>query len=129
MWTKQKEERYQELAQRVAHGLEHHDPNTLAILSEATALGTERDEWITQQLEKQGETRERLPNDKEFLQLAAEQVKARLPDGWGYILLVFQFGPGARLGYVSNAKREDAVATLKEWLLKQSPENWLKHID
>jgi hypothetical protein len=33
------------------------------------------------------------------------------------------------LFYKSNAKREDAVNTLKEWLIKASgEEDWMKHI-
>ena len=68
--------------------------------------------------------------DREYLRDLARTIEARLPDGYGFILLAFPFGeePG-RLFYTSNAKREDAVASLKEWLIKASgEEEWMKHI-
>lgn len=71
------------------------------------------------------------PLDREFLKEAADAVKARLPDNYGFILLAFPFHKEGdeRLLYVSNAKREDAIASLKEWLIKCSaPEDWMKHI-
>lgn len=125
MWTPQKEARYQELAQKFSEVLTFVDSE----VQEANMLGAERDEFILQALAKQGPLREREPNDKEFLQLAAESVTSKLPDNWGFILFVFPIGKSGRIGYVSNARREDAVKALKEWLLKQSPENWLRHIE
>lgn len=67
--------------------------------------------------------------DREWLQRTATLIKDELPDGFGYILFAFNFGPNGTLVYTSNADRKDAVAVLKEWLLKISPEEWLKHIE
>ena len=70
-------------------------------------------------------------SDKQYLREAADAIKARLPDGFGFILLAFPFrGEGdKRLAYISNAQREDAIAALKEWLLKcGAAEDWMKHI-
>lgn len=69
--------------------------------------------------------------DREFLKEAAQQVKAKLPDNYGFILLAFPFnGEGdARLVYISNAQRTDALNAMKEWLLKcGAAEDWMKHI-
>lgn len=38
---------------------------------------------------------------------------------YGFCLLVFEFGtpgPGSRMNYISNAKREDMVVALREFL-------------
>jgi hypothetical protein len=70
--------------------------------------------------------------DREYLKDMARQLEARLPDGHGFILLAFPFGEGdgQRLFYISNAKREDAIAALKEWLITASgEEEWMKHIE
>lgn len=70
-------------------------------------------------------------NNKEYLQLAAQTLEMILPDNHGFILFAFPFGenPDNRLAYVSNAKREDAINALKEWLLKAgASEDWMQHI-
>ncbi len=72
-----------------------------------------------------------MSDDKEYLQKCCEAVDKELPDGHGFIILTFPFenqGDGM-VRYASNANREDAVNTMKEWLLTVSPEDWLKHLD
>ena len=70
--------------------------------------------------------------DRDFLQQAAQAVADKLPDNWGFVLLAAPFGEHTdptRAVYVSTVKREDAIALMKEWLLKCSgPEEWLKHL-
>lgn len=67
--------------------------------------------------------------NREFLQETAKLVDARLPDGWKFILLAAPIGEGGRLVYTSSMRREDAIAILKEWLIKASgEEEWMKHI-
>ena len=69
--------------------------------------------------------------DKEFLQNTAKEIKARLPDGYAFILLAIPFSTGgdSRLVYVSNMDRQTAVLVLKEWLIKCSAEeDWMKHL-
>lgn len=70
------------------------------------------------------------PGDKEYLRLCADQVKARLPDNYGFILVAAPFGQASgRMVYVSSMRREDAINVLKEWLIKVSgEEEWMKHI-
>lgn len=122
MWTKEKEERYCKLR------TEGHDSLTSSEIIVMQELEEERDSFIDQQLEKQGETRERNINDKEYLQLIAERLHALLPDAHGFICLAFPF-MGGRMRYVSNCKREDAVKALKTWLIQASgEEDWMRHI-
>jgi hypothetical protein len=73
--------------------------------------------------------------DKEYLRLMAEQVKAKLPDNHGFLLLTAPFGdlpagaPENRTTYCSNMKREDAIKLLKEFLFRiGEAEDWMKHI-
>ena len=73
--------------------------------------------------------------DRQFLYDTAELVKARLPDNYGFIILAAPFnadgkkqGDG-RLVYTANIQRENAIALLKEWMLKcGAAEDWMQHI-
>jgi hypothetical protein len=69
--------------------------------------------------------------DREFLRDTARAIEAKLPDNYGFILLAAPFnGEGDnRLIYTANIQRGDAIAMLKEWLLKcGASEDWMKHI-
>lgn len=69
--------------------------------------------------------------DRDFLRDTAALVKARLPDNYGFLILASPFnGEGdKRLVYTSNIQRADAIAMLKEWLLKcGASEDWMQHI-
>jgi len=72
--------------------------------------------------------------DREFLQLAGDAVKAKLPDNWGFIILAAPITGSVseeqqRTVYISNIRRESAVNMLKEWLIQASgPEDWMQHI-
>lgn len=122
-WTKEKEARYHEL---FAKDRDFNDS------VEYVRLDGERNAWVAQQLEKQGPTRAKQMDDRDYLQQMSKAVHDRLPDNWGFIVFAFEFGSreGRRMRYSSNARREDAIATLKEWLIKASgPADWLKHIE
>lgn len=47
-------------------------------------------------------------------QYAARAMKKIMPRGWGFLLVMAQFGPDGDLTYVSDINREDAVAMLLE---------------
>jgi len=69
--------------------------------------------------------------DKNYLRELARLVNSKLPDNHGFILLTFPFGddPGSRVTYTSNANRKDAIAALKEFIIKAGgEEEWMKHI-
>lgn len=46
-----------------------------------------------------------------------------MPDGWGFTLLMFNYGVGEKLGdglfYLSSANREDMIATMREFIAKE----------
>jgi hypothetical protein len=43
-----------------------------------------------------------------------------LPEGFGFIFFVFNFGEGGSLSYMSNAERKDVIETLKEFISRES---------
>lgn len=50
------------------------------------------------------------------MQRWAHSLKRLLPGGWGFILFAFPFGNKGAMNYVSNARREDVVASLYEFI-------------
>jgi len=70
--------------------------------------------------------------DKDYLRIAAQAIKDKLPDNYGFILLAAPFGEpdgNARLVYISSMTRETAINAMKEWLIKCSAEeDWMKHL-
>jgi hypothetical protein len=47
-------------------------------------------------------------------------IAGQLPAGWGFTLLLFTFGPGGALSYISNADRSDMLLTMKEFIRRQT---------
>lgn len=66
----------------------------------------------------------RTPTPEEHkarLQEAASLIEQLFP-GWGFALLVYEFGetPDRLLTYISNSRRPDVVLTMQEWIGRQS---------
>lgn len=61
-----------------------------------------------------------MPADLAELEALARSIgrtlKVAMPEGVGFALLVFDYGEGGHLTYVSSARREDMVKAVKEWL-------------
>lgn len=76
------------------------------------------------------------PLDRAFLQDMAKVLTSKLPDNYGFIILAAPFNnpDGSPSGdnrtvYTSNIQRPDAIALIKEWLIKcGASEDWMKHI-
>lgn len=66
-----------------------------------------------------------------YIQLAATDLKKRLPDNHGFILLTVPTNnPNSTVRYISDLERKDAINLLKTWLIKASGEEvWMKHIN
>jgi len=45
-------------------------------------------------------------------------LKAACPPGYGFNLLVFSFGEGGNMFYTSNARREDMIRAMQEFIAK-----------
>jgi hypothetical protein len=65
------------------------------------------------------------------LQEIARSVEIRLPDRYGFFVMVFPFGgdDDNRSNYVSNAQRKDVLNTMKEFMIKcGAEEDWMRHL-
>ena len=56
------------------------------------------------------------------LRETADFIKAngRLPMGMGFVLLMFDFGEGGNMFYISDAQREDVLKSMQEFIDKNS---------
>lgn len=71
------------------------------------------------------------PEVSKRMQDIARSVKWRLPENWGFFVMVFPHGEGPerRCNYVSNADRQDVINVIKEWMVRGgAQENWMKDI-
>lgn len=66
---------------------------------------------------------------RERLQETARAVAVTLPPNTGFVVLAFDFGPGGRLEYISNAKREEVIQLMIEFIEKTTKDRWMKHED
>lgn len=47
-----------------------------------------------------------------------QRLKAMMPEGYGFNLLLFTFGEGGNMFYISNAQREDMIRAMQEFIAK-----------
>lgn len=59
-----------------------------------------------------------LPEIQEILTALADSINEKLPEGWGFNLLLFNFGPDGLMFYISNAQRETMIKAMEEFLQK-----------
>lgn len=50
----------------------------------------------------------------------ASMIGSQLPEGWGFNLLLFSYGEGGNLFYISSAEREDTIKVMKEFISRQT---------
>lgn len=55
-----------------------------------------------------------------ILQALGGQIGAALPEGWGFNLLLFTYGAGGSLFYLSSAEREDVIAVMREFIKRNT---------
>lgn len=55
---------------------------------------------------------------KTKLQEIGKNIKLEIPKNFGFVLLTFAFNAKGQLMYVSNAKREDVIEAMKEFIEK-----------
>jgi hypothetical protein len=49
-----------------------------------------------------------------------ERIGEGLPPGYGFLLMIFNFGEGGNMFYISNGEREDMMNAMREFLQKQT---------
>lgn len=61
----------------------------------------------------------RRESAEQALQRLAEHLSAETPEDMGFALLLFDFGAGGAMFYVSNAERSTVVQAMQEFVRKQ----------
>jgi hypothetical protein len=56
---------------------------------------------------------------KALLRDISRIIKSQMPDGWGFTLLLFSYGAGGDLFYMSSAQRDDMIKLMREFIAKQ----------
>jgi hypothetical protein len=56
---------------------------------------------------------------REKLNVFGRRIKNECPKGWGFALLMFEYGGGGSMVWLSSAAREDMLKALQEFLQKQ----------
>jgi len=70
------------------------------------------------------------PVNQEFLRLAADGISAKLPDGWGFILIAAPLGLTGAVTYTASVERADAIRLLKELMFHWGEEeNWMSRAE
>lgn len=52
-----------------------------------------------------------------------ETLKKRVPEGMGFTVLMFDYGAGGAMFYLSSAQRADMINSMKEFIKKQEAKN------
>jgi hypothetical protein len=55
---------------------------------------------------------------EKMLKEVGEILSEVCPKGYGFSLMIFKFGDGGNMFYTSNARREDMVLALQEFISK-----------
>jgi hypothetical protein len=55
---------------------------------------------------------------KRALRTIGVLIDGEVPVGMGFAVLLFDFGPGGALYYISNAERADMITAMKEFIAK-----------
>lgn len=63
---------------------------------------------------------EREQQADNMLQEIAKEIKTKLPEGFGFALLAYEFGEGKdrKMLYISNSQRQDVMMAMAEFLEK-----------
>lgn len=62
---------------------------------------------------------QRNPEIESLLKEIGTILVTHMPSGFGFSLLIFSYGEGGNLFYISSAHREDIVKTMIEFIEKQ----------
>jgi len=58
----------------------------------------------------------RNPDLEQVLRELGHDIRGRLPDGFGFTLLLFSLGAGGSLFYLSSADRDDMIRAMREFI-------------
>jgi len=56
----------------------------------------------------------------------AKRIGGELDKGWGFLLMLFEYGPKGSMFYISSAERVDCMRMAQEWINKQKDSDLLR---
>lgn len=59
---------------------------------------------------------ERNPQIEVKLKEIGKIIKSVLPKGWGFSLMIFNYGDKGNMFYISSANRQDMIEAMKEFI-------------
>ncbi len=62
----------------------------------------------------------RDPEIEALMNRLAHTINDKLPTGWGFNLLLFEYGEKGALFYISSAQRDDMIRVMKEWIARNT---------
>ena len=62
----------------------------------------------------------RNPKIETLLKDIARALKAVMPKGWGFSLMIFNHGKRGDMFYISDSKRTDMIEAMKEFIERNS---------
>lgn len=69
------------------------------------------------------------PELRDLFQMLARRIKSYLPPDTGFILLATPHGDGGIAQYVSNVRREDAAAWMRETLARWAANDFVPRVE
>lgn len=63
------------------------------------------------------------PEIEARLKEIGRRLKDAMPEGYGFNLMIFSYGEGGAMFYLSSAQREDMIKAMKEFIAKYDKEN------
>lgn len=57
---------------------------------------------------------------EKLLRVVGLTIKDIMPKGWGFTVLMFDYGDHGNMFYMSSAEREDMIKAMKEFIAKNS---------
>lgn len=87
------------------------------MVGEQELIETQLDPMAPPEDETQEQMEARLGLEEMCVKIG-NQLDGEMPEGIGFTLLMFNFGEGGHLAYLSNAQRADMLDTMREFLSK-----------
>ena len=65
----------------------------------------------------------RVADIEKKLKNLGQDIAEGLPEGWGFMLFITQFGKDGSNFYISNANRDDMMKVMQEWIEREKKKN------
>jgi len=72
----------------------------------------------------------KMEETRQAMATIGREIEKRLPDGYGYFVMITAMKEGGRANYSSNMERVGVLNTMKEFIVRNNgtEEDWMKEI-